>query len=349
MRHARIFKAWVQILLGRRPALAIEVTNKCPLSCPGCYAYQPRHVSGKGLESIPDYRGDELVKRVLALLDEKRPLGLFLVGGEPLVRIRELNKLLPEVSRRGLEAEVVTSGVVPIPSWWMQLKGLSVVVSIDGLQPEHDRRRTPATYERILENIKGLRVFIHCTVTRQMAEVPDSLDQFLAFWSARPEVQGIRISLYTPQVGEVAAEILGREERVHVISSLDRLGKVYEKLRLSDDMMTAYLNPPENPGKCIFAHVTECISADFKTPVLPCQLGGEPDCRQCGCVAAIGMEAVGLHRLLGGIPVGFFFRVSDRIGDFARAVRQGLRRMAVWSSRHPSEPTSIQAGIDRSE
>ena len=34
---------------------------------------------------------------------------------------------------------------------------LSVVVSIDGLQPEHDERRKPATYERILKNIAAAR------------------------------------------------------------------------------------------------------------------------------------------------------------------------------------------------
>ncbi|MGW8178267.1 MAG: 4Fe-4S cluster-binding domain-containing protein [bacterium] len=98
MKHSRIFKAWRQILLGRRPALAIEITNKCPLSCPGCYAYQPNHVSGNGLKSFSDYSGGELVDRVLNLLDARRPQGLFLVGGEPLVRLRELTKLLPEVS-----------------------------------------------------------------------------------------------------------------------------------------------------------------------------------------------------------------------------------------------------------
>jgi hypothetical protein len=110
--------------LGRRPALTLELTNKCPLSCPGCYAYQPAHVLGRPLELIHEYKGDELVAGVLALLEERRPLGLFLVGGEPLVRIRELRALLPEICGRGIEVEVVTSGIVRIPSEWRQLKGL---------------------------------------------------------------------------------------------------------------------------------------------------------------------------------------------------------------------------------
>jgi len=31
----------------------------------------------------------------------------------------------------------------------VRFERLNVVVSIDGLQPEHDERRKPATYERI--------------------------------------------------------------------------------------------------------------------------------------------------------------------------------------------------------
>lgn len=301
--------------------MAIEITNKCPLSCPGCYAYRPNHVSGKDLHSLLEYRGDELVARVLCLLDERRPQGLFLVGGEPLVRIQELNRLLPEVCRRGIETEVVTSGVVRIPAEWKHLRGLTVVVSIDGLQSEHDRRRAPATYERILSNIQGHRIQIHCTITSQMAKDPGSVNQFLSFWCAREEVIGIRVSLYTPQIGEKSMETLSQQQRVHVIHELHRLKKGFKKLRLSDDMVTSYLNPPKAPDKCIFARVTDCVASDLKTPILPCQLGGEPDCSLCGCVAAIGMQAVGRYRLPGGIPISEIFRLSDWTGNWVLRVR----------------------------
>ena len=51
----------------------------------------------------------------------------------------------------------MTSAVRPIPNEWLGLHRLQVVVSIDGLQPEHDERRKPATYERILKHIEGIR------------------------------------------------------------------------------------------------------------------------------------------------------------------------------------------------
>ena len=64
--------------------------------------------------------------------------------------------------------QVVTSAFRPLAASWAGSRGLNVVVSIDGLQPEHDIRRAPATYEQIIKNIAGQNVTIHCTVTGQM-------------------------------------------------------------------------------------------------------------------------------------------------------------------------------------
>ena len=42
----------------------------------------------------------------------------------------------------------------------------------------------------------------------------------------------------------------------------------------------------KNPSECVFARTTKTFSADLKTKITPCQLGGEPDCQQCGCIAS---------------------------------------------------------------
>src|SRR5581483_4286789 len=116
MNVLNVFQSWGKVLAGRIPMLSIEITRECPLHCPGCYAYGDSHL-GEGapnLRSVADYRGAELVRRILALVDEHDPLQVSLVGGEPLMRHRELSELLPELSRRGIYALVVTSGVIPI-------------------------------------------------------------------------------------------------------------------------------------------------------------------------------------------------------------------------------------------
>src|SRR4051812_19416711 len=159
MNTLEILRGWKTILNGRAPFLSVEITRECPLSCPGCYAYGDEHLGGGVLlKQVSDFKGDELVRRVLDLVDEYQPLHLSIVGGEPLVRFRELDEILPEICRRGIHVQLVTSAVRPIPRAWGSLERLTIAVSIDGLAPEHDLRRKPATYERILKHIEGHRI-----------------------------------------------------------------------------------------------------------------------------------------------------------------------------------------------
>lgn len=303
--------------------LSIEITKECPLNCPGCYAYHPDHLAGAPLTSLADYRGDELIGGALDLIQAYRPLTVYLVGGEPLVRFRELNELIPEICRRGIHVEMVTSAVRPIPESWAEWSRLAINVSIDGLQPEHDERRKPATYERILKHIQGHRIFVHCTVTSRMMGRPGYLEEFVRFWSARPEVIKIRVSLFTPQVGETSEEILTKEMRRRAVAELDRLrGGRFPKLQVGWRFTEALLDPPRYPGECLFAQITECFSADLKTRVQPCQLGGHPNCRECGCAASAGLHAVGRYRLPGGVKVATVFEISRRIGSGARRLRR---------------------------
>jgi organic radical activating enzyme len=189
--------------------LSIEITRECPLSCPGCYAYGDSHLGGeKVLRELNDYRGQALVDGVLDLVRKHQPMHVSLVGGEPMVRHRELCSILPALSARNVFTMVVTSGVIPIPMEWMKLPRVRVAVSIDGLPEHHDIRRKPATYERILQNIFGRTVNVHWVITRPMLERSCYLEEYVSFWNARSEVDRIWVSLYTPQVGEQSAEML---------------------------------------------------------------------------------------------------------------------------------------------
>jgi len=215
-----IFAAWGRILAGYTPALSIEITRECPLRCPGCYAYGDDHLGGDvTLRQVRDFKGQELIDGVIALVDRHRPLHLSVVGGEPLVRYRELNTLLPILAERGIHVQLVTSAVRAIPPEWHGLPRLSIVVSIDGLQPEHDARRAPATYDRILRHITGHQITVHCTITRQQSSRPGYIEEFIRFWSVRPEVQKVWVSLYTPQIGEVSAERLRPADRDRDLSA----------------------------------------------------------------------------------------------------------------------------------
>jgi MoaA/NifB/PqqE/SkfB family radical SAM enzyme len=319
MKYSELLVAWRTILTGRKPFLSIEITRECPLRCPGCYAYEDTHLGSAGvtLRQLNDFKGDDLVRGVLELVAEYRPIHLSIVGGDPLVRYRELQTLLPLLDNRGIHVQLVTSAFREIPAEWKRLSRLNVVVSIDGLQPEHDARRKPATYVRILKNIAGQRVSVHCTITGQMMKRSGYLHDFLVFWTSRDEIKRVWFSMFTPQVGDQAPEILTQLERRLAVADLLRLRREFPKLHMSEPMIREFLAPPASPRDCVFAQTTTPLSADLKTVITPCQFGGNPDCSQCGCAASLGLAAVGHSRLLGVIPLGAIFAASQKV---ARAV-----------------------------
>jgi MoaA/NifB/PqqE/SkfB family radical SAM enzyme len=319
---AGVVAGWGRILQGYRPNLSIEITRECPLRCPGCYAYGADHLGGDVvLRELADLKGDALVDGVLQVVARYKPVHLSIVGGEPLVRFRELGRLLPALTGQGIHTQVVTSAVRPIPPEWAGMEKLQICVSIDGLQPEHDARRAPATYDRILKHIQGHQITVHCTITRQQTE-PGYLEKFVEFWAPQPDVKRIWFSLYTPQRGEDSPERLRPADRARVVATLTELYRRHPKLSdMRPQLLAGYLHPPADPSGCIFAQTTACLSADLARAITPCQFGGDPDCSQCGCMASAGLEAVGRHRLPGGLKVGSIYWLSRRVGQTVGEIR----------------------------
>lgn len=315
MKTAEVLQAWAKILAGRKPVLSIEITKECPLRCPGCYAFDPAHLGGEtGLRQLSDFKGVDLVRRILAIVDQEKPVHVSLVGGDPLVRYREVEMILPELDARRIYTQLVTSAFRTIPAEWSRFTRLNVVVSIDGLQPDHDERRKPATYQRILQNIAAAKVTIHSTITGNIAARPGYLEEFLRFWCVRPEIERVWFSLFTPQRGATGPEILTPEQRDYVIDDLRRLRGAFPKLEMPDAALREFYNPPQSPADCIFARTTRSLTADLTTQIVPCQFGGDPDCSRCGCLASMVLAAVGHHRVLGTLTAGNLFRASERIG-----------------------------------
>ena len=322
--------------------LSIEVTRECPLHCPGCYAYGDNHLGGDvTLRQLSDKSGDDLVRGVLELVHRHQPLHVTLVGGEPMIRHRELSRILPELSAQGIYTMVVTSGIIPIPLEWMQLPRFTAAVSIDGLQEHHDVRRNPATYERILSNLAGRRVNIHWTITAPMLERASYLEEYVRFWSAREEARSIWVSLYSPQRGEQSAECLTPAQREQVARELPALRDRYPKLLTPRGYAAALLNPPESPQDCTFSRLSKNYSADLATRVEPCVLGGDPDCSRCGCSASAAAHWISEKRLAGPLKVRHVLRGSMRVGN-AMARLQDIS--PAWREREQSPPKR-QSGL----
>jgi organic radical activating enzyme len=328
-----VLTAWGRILTGRVPLLSIEITRECPLTCPGCYAYGDTHLGSEvTLKQLSDLRGDDLVEGVLGLVRKHKPIHVSLVGGEPLVRHRELGRILPALSAMGVYTLVVTSAVIPIPAEWMKLPRVRVAVSIDGLPEHHDERRKPATYERILKNIAGLDVNIHWVITRPMMERPGYLEEYVKFWTERSEVNRLWVSVYTPQIGEQSAEMLTAEQRVGMASQLPWLCVKYPKLLLNEGMAQAFVSPPQNPDECLFAKMSANYSADLKTRVEPCVFGGTPDCTQCGCGISGALHWIRSVKVVGPVKVGHFVGGSIGVGRIMNRMRHGSVKPSRWDS-----------------
>lgn len=331
------------ILSGRAPSMSIEITKECPLRCPGCYAYEDTHLnSDVTLRQLSDHKGDRLVKGVLDVVDRHKPLHLSLVGGDPLVRCRELDILLPQLNARGIFVQVVTSAFRQIPVAWASLSRLNVVVSIDGLEPEHNERRKPATYERILKNIVGHHVIVHTTITGQTMRRPGYWEEFLQFWTPRKEIKKVWISLFTPQRGAAPApEMLSIAERDRAIQDLYRLREKFPKLDMAKALIKEFARPPQSPDECVFAKTTHILSADLRTRVMPCQFGGDPDCSRCGCVASMGLAAVGNHVLVPGLTAGMIFNWSAKIGEQVAKLRADRPVALPSREQEPEAPSAV--------
>lgn len=315
LRIIQLLSAWKQILAGSSPMLSIEITRECPLHCPGCYAYGDAHLGGGvTLRTMSDYRGKELVDKVVGLIKQHRPLHVSLVGGEPLVRHRELSQLLPILSKMKVHTMIVTSALIPVPKEWMDIPRVRVAVSVDGLPEHHDVRRHPATYDRILRNIAECQVNIHGTITRPMLQRAGYIEEYVAFWSARAEVVRIWISTYTPQKGECSDEILTAADRGRLVRDLLFAKARHPKLLMNEGIGTAILHPPSQPIECMFARMSTNYTADLKTRVEPCIFGGTPDCSQCGCAVTTGLHWLKNVRPLGSVKVETIARTSMAIG-----------------------------------
>jgi sulfatase maturation enzyme AslB (radical SAM superfamily) len=344
MNPREVIAAWLGILSGNAPLLSIEITRECPLSCPGCYAYNDTHLGGNiTLRDLSDYRGDALVNGVLALVRKHKPLHVSLVGGEPLVRHKELSHILPALAEMKVHTLVVTSAVIPIPEDWMAIPRLRVAVSVDGLPEHHDIRRKPATYERILKNIAGRKVNVHWTITRPMMQREGYLEDYLAFWSARPEVDRLWVSTFTPQVGEQADEILTPEDKAELVRRMGSWKQHFPKILFPAGLEQAFAQPPRNPDDCMFSKMSVNYSADLKSRVEPCIFGGTPDCSQCGCAVSTGFHWLRTVKVAGPVRAGHLVGGSVAVGSLVNRLRRSVtpdrwQRDAVT----PKKPSLVQ-------
>jgi hypothetical protein len=202
---------------------------------------------------------------------------------------------------------------------------------VDGLPEHHDTRRKPATYDRILRNIAGCHVNIHWTITAPMMQRAGYLEEYVAFWDARAEVNRILVSYYSPQQNEHSPEVLSPSERHAAGETLKTLRARYPKLLMNSGIARAMEFPPAAPGECMFSKLSTNYSADLQTRVEPCIFGGSPDCSRCGCSISSGLHWLKTIKLAGLIKIETIVDYSVKLGSRLGKLRRKYSAHPRWT------------------
>jgi MoaA/NifB/PqqE/SkfB family radical SAM enzyme len=143
------------------PFMIFSITNRCNLSCKGCYA---KAFNRKEIDGIsPD--------KFRSIIDEAHDLGTSIVliaGGEPLLR-KDLIEVI--VDFPDIIFPVFTNGLLMDEIIIRKLESANnfiPVISIEGLQVETDDRRGKGVYDyicKIIEKIKGKSIFWGVSLT----------------------------------------------------------------------------------------------------------------------------------------------------------------------------------------
>jgi radical SAM protein with 4Fe4S-binding SPASM domain len=151
--------------------LELQITDACNLRCKHCY--------------IGDARQNELtpeqVEKVLHEFEKMQGLRVLITGGEPLVHknFHEINEKLPDFFIRKV---LFTNGVLLNREKLKILKIDEIQVSVDGLEPAHDRLRGNGTFKHTLEAMKlaldaGFDVSVSTMVHQYNRADFDSMEQ----------------------------------------------------------------------------------------------------------------------------------------------------------------------------
>lgn len=242
-----------------------DVSADCPLRCAHCYFYaQPAPPA-----SLP---AEAYLQRLVRLRDGHRLTTALWVGGEPLTR----PELLVRAARLFSRNAVATSGLLPVPD---ELDA-GLLVSIDGLEPEHDRLRGRGAWRRTLRALERLRprpFALQLTLTALTLSAIDSLPQLVAETGAA----GVLVGFYTGAASSPLApsaatraraveRLLGVKARAPGVvlnseASLDLLGR----------RSGIHATCPYRNGELAFDALLKRKR--------PCTYGAAADCESCGC------------------------------------------------------------------
>lgn len=223
-------------------ALSLAVAQKCNLGCTYCYAEQGGF--GESPKNMPLATSLDSVRLLLADASRGDRVNLAFMGGEPLRNRSVLQETTLfaafEAARHGVNIgfSITTNGTLLTKgdADFFEDHGFAVTVSLDGLQPEHDRLRPfvggKGSYDLIMRRIQPLlqrqrrmQVSARVTVTPFSSGLRRVLDSFIAegFHSV-----GFSPLLHAPN----GTDEMDTPELQHMLAEMIDCGLAYEQHEL---------------------------------------------------------------------------------------------------------------------
>lgn len=163
------------------PRLGIEVTTRCNSACVYCFA----NASHTATMEIPA----EVIKDILVQGYHTAYRHLHITGGEPLL-YRHIFQVLDDAVNLGYETILLnTNGLLLNRSICSKLAGypgLSVTLSLEGIESLHDRFRGEGSHEKVLNGLEngiaaGLDIIVFTTACKSLLPVlPGFADTLVA-------------------------------------------------------------------------------------------------------------------------------------------------------------------------
>ena len=243
---ARRRRAWTKRGVAVPPLAIVSVTERCNLSCAGCYAHAKPVAAGAVRAELSS---DDL----RAFLAEADELGVSLVmfaGGEPFLRddILELARGFPRMT-----FVVFTNGLLldgDRVACLKTLRNVVPVVSFEGDRVLTDGRRGAAVYKRVGEavaRLRAARVFWGTSFTATRANAAAITDEgFLRGWAR----EGCRLFFFVEYVPVKA----GTEEWALTPAQRARVTEISENLtRRMPALGLAFPGNEDQYGGCLAA------------------------------------------------------------------------------------------------
>ena len=141
---------WVKQGIHVPPLMMASITNRCNLTCKGCYA--------QALQRTSD--GEMTIDQWHRIMNEARELGIsivMLLGGEPFVRqdILQVTKCFPEMIFL-----VFTNGLLLNREIMNELKlqkNVVPMISMEGFEKDTDKRRGKGVHGKIQRTMEGIK------------------------------------------------------------------------------------------------------------------------------------------------------------------------------------------------